>query len=74
MQANVTNRENAWLVREYASARAFHKDAEELYASAGYTVMSASGVPHGRLRSLLSFLGQSHDHLVITYAPPANRK
>lgn len=74
MQGKVIDPENGWLVREYASSRAFHKDAEELYARAGYTVMSASGIPHGRLRTLLSFLWKSHDHLVITYAPPTNRR
>lgn len=74
MQANVTNPDHAWIVREYTSSRAFHKDAKDLYASAGYTVMSTSGMPHRGMRMLLSYLGRSRDHLVITYAPPTNRK
>lgn len=74
MQAKVTNSDHRWIVREYTSSRAFHKDARDLYASSGYTVMSTSAIPHGRLRTLLSFLGQSPDHLVITYAPPTNRR
>ena len=74
MQAKVTNPDQRWIVREYTSSRAFHKDARDLYASAGYTVMSTSAMPHRGIRLLLSFLGQSHDHLVITYAPPTNHK
>jgi hypothetical protein len=62
------------IVRDYTSSHAFRKDAQELYARTGYTVMGTSGVPHRDLRRLLSFFRPRHDHLVITYAAPTTQR
>lgn len=63
------------IVREYASSRAFHQDAQALYIRTGYTVSHASGLAHRGLRDSLLFFAREfgwprRQHLVITYAPP----
>ena len=61
------------IVREYTSARAFHHDAQELYAHTGYTVSNTSGLAHhSYARRLLGFFGWRQEHLVITYQAPTN--
>jgi hypothetical protein len=60
------------LVREYASPRAFHRDARELYARTHYTVADATGLAHRRffLRARQAF-GLCAHPVVITYQAPA---
>jgi len=58
--------------REYASSRAFHRDAAALYARTGYTVSDTAGMPR---RSLIGFLWSfwpHQEHIVITYQSPTN--
>jgi hypothetical protein len=60
------------IVRDYASSKAFSKDARELYARTGYTVMRTSGMPRrGGWRALFHFWPRE-EHLVITYQAPTN--
>jgi len=73
MQTRETNLAHQPIVRDYASSNAFHKDAQELYARTGYTVMGTNGVPHWDLRRLLFFFRPRHDHLVIMYAAPTTQ-
>jgi hypothetical protein len=61
------------IVREYTSSRAFHKDARELYARMGYTVMNTSGLARrGSATRVLTFFRRRPEHVVITYAAPTN--
>jgi hypothetical protein len=71
MQATHTGPIQQWIVREYTSSRAFHKDARELYAHTGYTVAKTAGITRrGSVGFLLSWWPRE-EHLVITYqAPP----
>lgn len=60
------------IVREYTSARAFHRDAQELYTRRGYTVANTNGLAHHNyVRRVLGFFGLRQEHLVITYQAPA---
>jgi hypothetical protein len=61
------------IVREYESARAFQKDARELYARTHYTVSHTVGLAHRRLfmRALQAF-GLCAHPVIITYQSPTN--
>jgi hypothetical protein len=59
------------IVREYASLRAFHQDARELYARTGYTVSKTAGLAHRGLGDTVAFYWPHQRHLVITYDSPA---
>lgn len=61
------------IMREYASPRAFHRDARELYASTHFTVSHTVGLAHRRLflRALQTF-GLCLQPVVITYQAPTN--
>lgn len=62
-----------YIMREYASPRAFHRDARELYARTHYTVSYTVGLAHQRivLRALQAFGLRPHP-VVITYQSPTN--
>jgi len=72
MQVSSANPSQRQIVREYTSSKAFSKDARELYARTGYTVMSTSGMPRrGGWHAVFYFLPRQ-EHLVITYQAPTN--
>ncbi|HEY7781324.1 MAG TPA: hypothetical protein VIC85_14035 [Ktedonobacterales bacterium] len=61
------------IMREYTSARAFRKDARQLYARTGYTVSATTGLARrGSAMSTLAFFRRRPEHLVITYRAPTN--
>jgi hypothetical protein len=60
------------IVREYTSLRAFHHDAQQLYASSGYTVSHTVGLSHRGLKDMLPFFWPLQRHLSITYDSPTN--
>ncbi|MGZ3666386.1 MAG: hypothetical protein ACXVDA_18115 [Ktedonobacterales bacterium] len=68
----VSNISQALLVREYPSFRAFSKDASELYARTGYTVMNTNGMPQRGGWHAVFFLWPHEEHLVITYQAPSH--
>jgi hypothetical protein len=72
MQVSSANPSQRQIVREYTSSKAFSKDARELYARTGYTVMRTRGMPRRRgWRAVFSFWPRQ-EHLVITYQAPTN--
>jgi hypothetical protein len=70
MQATDSEPTQRRIVREYASSGAFHKDARELYARAGYTVADTAGITHRGLAGFFLSLWPREEHLVITYQAP----
>src|SRR5690349_15303565 len=58
--------------REYASSRAFHRDAAALYARTGYTVSDTAGMPRRGLIGFLWSCWPHQEHMVITYQSPTN--
>jgi hypothetical protein len=64
------------MVRQYASSRAFRRDARLLFTRTGYTVSQTSGLAHRGLMGPLAILGREFgwprpQQLVITYSPPS---
>lgn len=72
MQATNSEPTQQRIVREYTSSRAFHKDAETLYARTGYTISDTAGITHRGLTGFFFSLWPREEHLTITYQAPTN--
>ena len=72
MYASTTSLSLRQIVREYSSRKAFSKDARDLYARTGYTVLRTSGMPRRGGWRAVFFLWPRQEHLVITFQAPTN--
>jgi hypothetical protein len=62
-------------MREYASYRAFSKDAQALYVHTHYTIEHTDGLAHRGLKASLRFFQREfstppRQHLIISYVSP----